>query len=387
MAKMWINQSGTAVPLGFKAVRVAGTAVGLDKDRLYMASGPAVSAPTSRSYLNGAQGTYWPSLTANNVGIPAGTTLTTGPTGDVIITSGGTYENLDIAGFMLIRTSQPVIIRNCRIRGWNKSFPNGGGDTGLVNCDHGNTNNSNVLVEDCDLIPDYPSPWVNGILGHDFTARRNRIRNCVDSFACRNATNPSGPVRANLWANYAYDYAYFTPDYANSNQRPNTHNDAVQVNYGSNVDITGNVFIGNGSPDAGTPPYGIGTGSGANTADGPDSVGRGVNITGGSSGSTASNISIHKNRFDNFQVCVSIPGVNPSIASGVTVENNEFGPNIPTLNTSSSRNPQHYHIQVGVGVNIEGFPAGADNTNTPDTNNGNVYQVGGAPAIIRRGSF
>lgn len=375
------------MPLGFKAINQSGSAVALGKDRLYMASGPVVVPPTSRSSLNGGQGTYWPSLSANNVGLPDGASLATGPSGDIIITSGGTYENLDIAGFMLIRTSQPVIIRNCRIRGWNKSFPNGSGDTGLVNCDHGSTNNSNVLIEDCDLIPDYPSPWVNGIIGHDFTARRNRIRNCVDSFICRNSSTPSGPVRVNIWANYTYDYAYFTPDYASSSQRPNTHNDAVQINYGSAIDITGNVFIGNGSPDAGTPPYGIGTGPGANTADGPNSLGRGVNITGGGSGSTAQTIGITKNRFDNFQVSVSIPGVNPSIGNAVTVENNEFGPNIPPLNTGSSSNPQHFHIQIGVGVAIDGFPSGSAGSNTPDTNNGNIYQVDGGPAIIRRGSF
>jgi hypothetical protein len=387
MADMWINQSGTAIPLGFKAIRVNGIAVSLDEDHIARNGGGAAvvtpPAPVTRVSLNGKQGTYWPSLTADNVGLINGTNLSTGPTGDVSVTTGGTYENLDIAGFMLIRTSDPVVIRNCRIRGWDKPFSGSNSNTALVNCDNGLV--SNVIIEDCELIPDYPSSYVNGIIGHHYTARRNHIRNVVDFFEVRNAANPSGPVNVNIWANYCHDFAYFTPDPAGGG-RPNTHNDAIQYNFGQYLDLTGNVLIGNGSPNAGTPPYGIGTGSGANTADGPDSVGRGINVTGGT-GQNASDFVVNKNRFDNFMVAISIPGATPSVSGSITITNNQFGPNMPTINTSSSSQPQHYQIQIGVNVDVVGFPSGADLSNTYDTTNGNIYQSTGNPAIIRRGSF
>jgi hypothetical protein len=127
-------------------------------------------------------------------------------------------DSLDIYGFVQVRAAN-VTIRNCRVRGLGGGTTN----TGLILATHSAV--QNLVVQDCTLVPDTPSYWLDGIMGHDYTARRCRVYNAVDGFGAFNTANPGGPINVYLYSNYVHDLSYFSPDpnHPSDNQ---THNDA-----------------------------------------------------------------------------------------------------------------------------------------------------------------
>ena len=179
---------------------------------------------------------------ASNTGIRAGSTLTV-RRGDIVITEPGTVlENLDIFGFVKIRAAN-VVIRNCRVRG---SGP-GRSNTGLIDCNHGAVRNA--LIEDCLLVPDSPSVWLDGVIGKEYTARRCNVYNTVDGFGVYNISDRSAPANVTIESCFIHDLSYFKKD-PNHGNGP-THNDGIQIQGGSHIVVRGNNIQGFLSKTAG----------------------------------------------------------------------------------------------------------------------------------------
>ena len=327
---------------------------------------------TSRESLTGLQGTYKPSVAADNVGIPAGTVLTTtgAPTGLVTLTGTGayTYKNMLIKACFLIKTTGKVEFRNCKIVGFQRTDLTGSGhDTALINCD-ANPGVSNVLITDCELVPDYPDTYTDGVLGHNFEIRRSIVRNCVDCLGIRVPNKPTAAANTKIYANILTDLAYFNPDVATPRTTTNkgTHNDVIQVFGGKGHDIVGNCIWGKPSANAGTPPYGFGApvGDASRNVYAPNSIGRGINTTNGIGNTT---INIQNNWFDYSVVMLSLPhGTAPY--TNATVKNNKFG----TTGLTQAE------------VAVETIAPGLPTSTGKDTTNANVVETTGAAITINR---
>ena len=189
-----------------------------------------------------ALGSYEPS--ASTTGHSGSLTLLSG--NQTITTAGTTIENRDITGKVIVQAAN-VTIRNCRIRGAGAESSN----TALVFASSGSV--SNLLIEDCTLVPDTPSVWWNGINGHDFTARRCNIYHTVDGCGLFNNSNPGGPINVTIEGCYIHDLSYITPDpnHTGDNQ---THNDGIQLQGGSGAIIRWNSINAYYSATVGTQP-------------------------------------------------------------------------------------------------------------------------------------
>lgn len=188
----------------------------------------------------GDLGTYQPGATTS--GVIAGSTLQPfNMTTD--ITQGGTpqapkvYENLEIFGNVNVRASY-VTIRNCRIWGAAGAAPaydplvsfEGDGFVGGI-------------VEDCDIRPQTPHYFRDGIAGNNYTARRNNVSAVTDGFGVMNFANPNSAHNVFIQGNYVHDLAYrSTPASVQSDLH--THNDGIQIHSGSNIWIQGNNIQG-----------------------------------------------------------------------------------------------------------------------------------------------
>ena len=179
-----------------------------------------------------------------STGVPVGTVLRAYH-GDLVITTPGTViDSLDIFGFVTIKAAD-VTIRNSRVRG---SGP-GSTNTGLINCTSAAV--KNAVIEDVTLAPDYPSVWLDGVLGHDFTAVRVNAYDVVDGFGVFNTTGPAANVT--IASSYVHDLSYFSSDPNHSDNR--THNDAIQIQGGSNIQVVGNYLEAYLSTSVGTQDY------------------------------------------------------------------------------------------------------------------------------------
>lgn len=164
-------------------------------------------------------------------GVPSGTTLKRHD-GDLVITEDGTVlDGLDIHGFVSIRAKN-VTIRNSVVRG---SGP-GSYSTGLVSCLDARC--VGAVIEDTTIVPRTPSPWLTGILGHDYTARRVDVHHVVDGFGIFDTNDPRGPVDVVIESSWCHDLSYFAKDPQQSDGP--SHNDCIQIQGGSNIRIVGN---------------------------------------------------------------------------------------------------------------------------------------------------
>lgn len=213
---------------------------------------PAATAPASRTALT--LGSYQP--TATTSGVVAGTALKAYNTSgaDLVITKDGTVlDGLDIYGDIKVRAKN-VTIKNSRLHG-GKAVPKA--NTGIIDANSAAV--VNLVVQDNTLIPDSPSYYRDGIVGHDYTAKRNHIQGTNDGLGIFN--RPGGPVAANVTAegNYIHGLTFFSNDPAHSD---GTHNDGIQVQGGENIRIAGNNVVATSKPGAGSAPNPRGTHAG-----------------------------------------------------------------------------------------------------------------------------
>ncbi len=141
--------------------------------------------------------------------------------GNITVTRAGTVLNgLDVHGFIKVRAANVTIV-NTRVHGSRSVSVS----TGLI--DAASTSVRNLLVQHCELTDDSPSIWVDGIIGHDYTARYNNIHNVVDGFGVFNPSSPGSDVNVTIQGNWVHALTYMSPDWTHSDNH--THNDGVQI--------------------------------------------------------------------------------------------------------------------------------------------------------------
>lgn len=108
----------------------------------------------------------------DNTGVPAGVTLTRHD-GDLVITKpGAVYDALDVHGFVIVKAPD-VTIRRSIIRGGRTSR-----NTGLVMVTDANARN--FVLEQSELVPEFPSVHLNAIKGWNYTMRGVNAHGTVD---------------------------------------------------------------------------------------------------------------------------------------------------------------------------------------------------------------
>ena len=164
---------------------------------------------------------------AGNTGVPAGTALTVMYGDLTITTAGATYSGLDIHGFVTVEAPN-VTIKDSIIRGGSATSQNA-----LV-YDVSNTA-TNFLIEDSEIVPAYPSVYLDGIDGWNYTALRDNVHGSV---AGLKMFGPNATVQ-DSWIHGLVTYPH-DPNQGGGR----THNDDVQILSGTNLKIIGNTMEG-----------------------------------------------------------------------------------------------------------------------------------------------
>jgi hypothetical protein len=175
-----------------------------------------------------------------NTGIIPGSTLTA-YNGDLTCAPNTIYENLDIFGRVTSNVANSGL-RNCRVRGKISTLST---YSALINC-LGN-NNSNFLIESCELTPDVPDYRWDGIYGHDFTVKYTNIHHVQDGMQIKWGARvwpfPTGVVVEQNWIHDLAWWTYFQNGTVHPNDT-NTHNDPIQHMQGYGTKIRGNTING-----------------------------------------------------------------------------------------------------------------------------------------------
>lgn len=160
-----------------------------------------------------------------------------------------TLQGYKVDGRLVIQAPN-VTVKNCWIRGL-ATPANGlvaGDDQYLIDCSDSKC--VNFTVKDSVLVPNKGTFGWNAIGPRNYTAIRIYTKWTVDSFRCFPAFNSStlirpqsGPVNIKIYGTFAEELAYFSPDPNHSNDN-RTHNDIMQLEGGSGIEIIGNKWIG-----------------------------------------------------------------------------------------------------------------------------------------------
>ncbi len=164
---------------------------------------------------------------AGNTGVPSGTALTPYYGNLTIRTPGARYDALDVHGFVTIQAPDVKITRSV-IRGGVATT-----NIGLVT--NYTPTATNFVLEDSELVPEYPSVWLDAIKGANYTARRVNAHGTTDLVKVHGDN-----VRVE--SSWLHDTVYRASD-PNQGGGP-THNDGVQVLGGKNIHILGNSISG-----------------------------------------------------------------------------------------------------------------------------------------------
>jgi hypothetical protein len=180
---------------------------------------------------------------SSNTGVLPGVARTT-TTGDITITVNGTVlQNQTINGKVIVKAAN-VTIRNCLIQGPNSAVPSSGGSQQfLVSFNDPACVNAQMI--DCTLAPQHPFAAFSATNGHDYLAKRCHVYHCVDGFGIYNTT-ASQPYACNvvLQQNYVHDLAWWTAATTGvvHPSDTHTHNDCVQIQGGTGLQLLGNRF-------------------------------------------------------------------------------------------------------------------------------------------------
>jgi len=217
------GSAGFAPCSGSYSVSGLGLGVHTLQVRAVDSAGNVDATPESRTWtvVSGTPGAVRPD--AGNTGVPAGTVLKRHDGNLTITTPGTVIDSMDIYGFVWIKAPN-VTIRRSIIRGGQASNA-----VGLVtNTTPGATN---FLLEDSELVPQFPSTWLDGMKGGNFTMRRVDSHGTVDNVGIHlpNVRIESSWLHGSSW--------FASSPSHNGGQ---THNDAVQVHGGNNISMVGN---------------------------------------------------------------------------------------------------------------------------------------------------
>lgn len=191
-------------------------------------------------------GTYKPSATTTGVESLNLPSYNSPSTQTLIITTDGlTLQNLVIYGDIKIQ-ARDVVIKQCYLRGGDH-IP--GGNSGVVDCNSSKC--FNALIEDCTIRPQRANYYRDGIVGHEYTARRNDIGYTNDGLGAFVLSSLSPNANVTAEANYIHDLTYWYPEPAHTD---GTHNDCMQIQGGANIVVIGNYFLGTSVLGAGSDP-------------------------------------------------------------------------------------------------------------------------------------
>lgn len=187
---------------------------------------------------------------ATNTGIVIAPSLTRTSQGALTVTTSGTqtWNNVDFHGDVIIQASGLKYFKNCRFYGGTTTS-----NTGCVDCRHVNV--SNVVLEDCQMIPATPSLWYDGVIGHHYTMTRCNVQNVVDGAGVYNnnsghETDPTGVV---IQMCRFSNFGWWNPD---PNQTDGSHSDGTQMQGGDGTQILGNSYEGYFNTSIGNSPWG-----------------------------------------------------------------------------------------------------------------------------------
>jgi hypothetical protein len=160
---------------------------------------------------------------ASNTGVPPGVALAV-VNQDVTITQDGTViDAQDIHGFLVVKASH-VTIKRSIVRG-GVATANGDGIRLASGTD--------ILIEDVEVALAYPSAYLDGVAGSNFTVRRANIHGGVDGMKLGS--------NSTVECSYIHDLVTFASD-PNQGGGP-THNDAIQILSGSTIRIVNNQLL------------------------------------------------------------------------------------------------------------------------------------------------
>ena len=228
------SDAGSATAVKYTSVKVKSYSVAKAKKTKVGASYSSQTPSNSASETPQPTPTPTPTPTTGSTGFPtaattgvvAGSSLTRHD-GDITVTTDGTVlQDMDIHGFVTVKAKN-VVIRNCIVRGGKQK----GYQVGLIT-DYGY---DNLLIEDVDVVAEYPSVYFDGIKGWDYTARRVHVVGNVDSVKIH---GDNVTVEDSLLENTTY----YASDPAQNGGA--THNDNIQILTGKNIKITGNTIRG-----------------------------------------------------------------------------------------------------------------------------------------------
>ena len=222
------------VPAGTYEVCATGLNVGAGADKVFECRSvtvaealPAATAPLSLTL------TPMPIVTcpaparpgATNTGVPAGTVLRVHE-GDLTITTPGTViDSMDIRGFVRVKAAD-VTIKNSIIRGKP-------GLTSYMSLIQAGDLGPRLTVVDSELVAANPSPFVDGIVGKQFTLRRVNIHGVIDQVKITG----DNVLIEDSWL---HDSLYYLQD-PNYGYTP-THDDNIQIQRGNNITVRNTVM-------------------------------------------------------------------------------------------------------------------------------------------------
>lgn len=217
----------TGAPTGPPSTRPSSGVPGSGPGRQPPTSSPGgpfagAPAPTTEPVTDPAAG----GPSEASTGVPPGTELTV-HRGNLTITKPGTViDALDVHGFVEIRAAN-VTVRRSLIRG--------GVATGLRGVVQNNVPTATGFVlEDSEVRPAYPSVWLTGVKGANFTMRRVHVNGGVVDGVMVSGNH------ARVESSYIHGLVSYADDPTHTD---GSHNDGVQVVGGSDITVTGNTIL------------------------------------------------------------------------------------------------------------------------------------------------
>jgi hypothetical protein len=148
--------------------------------------------------------------------------------GDLTITTAGaTYSGLDIHGYLRIEAPN-VTVKDSIIRGGTGPIGNG-----IVSDTTATA--TNFLLEDSEIVPQYPVVGLDDLKGWNYTALRVNIHGSVDGLKMYGDN-------ATVQDSWIHDLVTYAHDPAQNNGP--SHSDGVQILSGHNLKVIGNTIVG-----------------------------------------------------------------------------------------------------------------------------------------------
>lgn len=238
---------------------------------------PAPTPPASLPPATPPGGVVGPN--EKTTGVPAGVKLKVHEGDLVVRTANATIEGLEVRGFITI-AAPGVTIKNTKVVGRPVSVP-----AALVT---NHSTGSSFSIIDSELVAAKPSPYINGIMGKNFTAERVNIHGVMDGIRITGSD-----VRVS--ASWIHDHLHYESD-PNFDGSP-SHDDSIQIQAGRNITI-----VGNRTEDAWNASVQVTQGIG-----------------------TVSNLTIANNFMQDGSCTINISESGGSAISGAIVKNNIFG--------------------------------------------------------------